>query len=59
MQWYRLGLIPGAAMLVWLALDWNATSLLQKLLAANFIVLMLHEFEEYAWPGVIRICTTA
>jgi Protein of unknown function with HXXEE motif len=24
---------------------------LQKLLALNFIVLILHQFEEYAWPG--------
>ena len=50
-HWYRLGFIPGAAMAVWLALSWNDIGLLQRLLAANFIVLMLHQFEEYAWPG--------
>jgi len=27
------------------------TSFRQKLLALNFIVLILHQFEEYAWPG--------
>jgi hypothetical protein len=24
MHWYRLGLVPGAAVLAWLVLDWNA-----------------------------------
>jgi hypothetical protein len=51
MHWYRLGLIPGVAVLLWLAAEWSSMGLLQKLLAANFIVIMLHQFEEYAWPG--------
>lgn len=50
-HWYRLGLIPGAGMLIWLVFAWSHTGILQKLLAANFIILMLHQFEEYAFPG--------
>jgi Protein of unknown function with HXXEE motif len=50
-HWYSIGLIPAAAMAVWLTLNWNDIAWVQKLLALNFIVLLLHEFEEYGWPG--------
>jgi len=38
-------------MAAWLAWSWNGIDWVQKLLALNFIVLILHQFEEYAWPG--------
>ena len=50
-NWYILGLVPGTLVAAWLAWGWNDITLVQKLLALNFIVLMLHEFEEYYWPG--------
>ena len=50
-HWYSLGLIPAAVMAAWLAWNWNDIVWVQKLLALNFIVLILHQFEEYAWPG--------
>ena len=50
-HWYSLGLIPAAVMAAWLAWKWNDIVWVQKLLALNFIVLILHQFEEYAWPG--------
>ena len=50
-HWYSLGLIPAAVMAVWLAWNWDGIVWVQKLLALNFIVLILHQFEEYAWPG--------
>ena len=50
-HWYSLGLIPAAVMAAWLAWNWDGIVWMQKLLALNFIVLILHQFEEYAWPG--------
>ena len=50
-HWYSLGLIPAAVMAAWLVWKWNDIVWVQKLLALNFIVLILHQFEEYAWPG--------
>ena len=50
-NWYILGLLPGTLVTAWLAWGWNDITWVQKLLALNFIVLMLHEFEEYYWPG--------
>ena len=42
---------------VWLAWQWNDIVWVQKLLALNCFVLILHRFEEYAWPGGCRwIC---
>ncbi|MDD2666200.1 MAG: HXXEE domain-containing protein [Methanocellales archaeon] len=35
----------------YLIFAWNDTVLLQKLLILNFIAVLLHQFEEYSWPG--------
>ena len=32
-------------------MGWNDIIWVQRLLALNFIVLILHQFEEYSWPG--------
>lgn len=50
-NWYYLGLVVGIAVAAWLAWNWGGTSWIQKLLALNLIVLVLHQFEEYGWPG--------
>jgi hypothetical protein len=46
-HWYSLGLIPAAVMAAWLVWQWNEIIWVQKLLALNFIVLILHQFEEF------------
>jgi hypothetical protein len=50
-HWYSLGLIPAALTVVWLALSWHHIPWTQKLLAMNFVAVLLHQFEEYGWPG--------
>lgn len=50
-HWYQLGIIWGAIVLMWLVASWDETGWLQRLCALNFIVVMLHQFEEYMWPG--------
>ena len=48
-HWYTLGL-PIAIIAVMWALVSDLTRV-QWILLLNFVVLLLHQFEEYAWPG--------
>lgn len=50
-NWYWLGVIPATLSLVWLLLQWSQIDWLQRLVTLNFIMMLLHEFEEYGWPG--------
>jgi hypothetical protein len=50
-HWYDLGLIPVAAAAICLILGWSAMDTLQKLALINFIIIFLHQFEEYRFPG--------
>ena len=49
--WYNLGLIPGAIAAGVLALCWNSLDMLVKINLFSFIAIILHQFEEYGWPG--------
>lgn len=48
-HWYSVGLVVGAVALGWAFLG-NLTTI-QFILLLNFVVLMVHQFEEYGWPG--------
>ncbi len=48
-HWYSLGLALAAIAVVWACLG-NLRAV-QLILLLNFVVLLLHQFEEYAWPG--------
>ncbi len=48
-HWYTLGLPIAIAAVMW-ALVSDLTRV-QWILLLNFVVLLLHQFEEYAWPG--------
>jgi hypothetical protein len=50
-HWHDVGLITATAAGIYLAVDWNNLGFLQKILVLNFIVMLLHQFEEYSWPG--------
>lgn len=50
-HWHDFGLIPAAAAGVYLVATWNDLEFLQRVLILNFIVVLLHQFEEYSWPG--------
>jgi hypothetical protein len=50
-HWYELGLIPAIAVLTWLGFSWNETAWLQRLIVLDFVAMLLHQFEEYGWPG--------
>ena len=50
-HWYWVGPLFSLAALVVLVAQWSSLDPLGRLLLANFMLLPLHEFEEYGWPG--------
>lgn len=48
-QWYNLGLPLAVIGVLWAVL--GSLSTVQVILLLNFVVLLLHQFEEYGWPG--------
>ena len=50
-HWSNIGLFSAVVAGVYLIFSWNELVLLQKLLLLNFIAVLVHQFEEYSWPG--------
>ena len=50
-NWYYAGGALFVALAVTLAIAWNSLSILHRLLTISFMALLLHQLEEYAWPG--------
>jgi hypothetical protein len=50
-HWHDIGLFSAVVAGAYLIFAWNEIVLLQKLLLLNFIAVLLHQFEEYSWPG--------
>jgi hypothetical protein len=50
-HWYDIGAIIAVGAVVWLVLGWQGMGVLQRLLLLNFIAILLHQYEEYGWPG--------
>jgi hypothetical protein len=56
MNWYRhhwqyVGLVVAVGVLAYLVVGWNDLDILQRVMLGSFLVLLLHEFEEWGWPG--------
>ena len=50
-HWHDIGLISAVVAGACLLFAWNEIVVLQKLLLLNFIAVLIHQFEEYSWPG--------
>jgi hypothetical protein len=50
-HWHDVGLASALIAGVYLAMAWGDLSVLQRILILNFIIVLLHQFEEYSWPG--------
>jgi len=50
-HWSNIGLFSAMVAGAYLIFAWNEIVLLQKLLLFNFIAVLIHQFEEYSWPG--------
>jgi hypothetical protein len=50
-HWYDIGLLVAVLAVVALVFLWHDMGVLQRLLLLNFITLLIHQYEEYGWPG--------
>ncbi|MBX7108088.1 MAG: HXXEE domain-containing protein [Chitinophagales bacterium] len=50
-HWYNIGGIAGLISIGTLIYAWNDMVVLQRLLFMNFIALLIHQYEEYGFPG--------
>ena len=50
-NWYYVGSGIFVVLAIGLAILWNDMSVLRKLMWISFMALLVHQFEEYAWPG--------
>jgi hypothetical protein len=48
-HWYNIGLVWVVAAVAWAVV--GRLSTVQLILLLNFVALVLHQFEEYGWPG--------
>ncbi|WP_273735256.1 HXXEE domain-containing protein [Mycolicibacterium septicum] len=49
--WSAVGLVSAVIAGIYLAVAWHNLDVLHRILIANFIIVLLHQFEEYLWPG--------
>lgn len=50
-HWYNIGGVIALASIAVLLYAWNDMAMLQRLLLMNFIALLIHQYEEYGFPG--------
>lgn len=50
-HWYNIGGVVAVVAIVCLFIFWNSMSVLQILLLMSFIAILIHQFEEYGFPG--------
>jgi Protein of unknown function with HXXEE motif len=50
-HWHNVGMFSAVIAGIYLAIAWSDLDVLQRIVIINFIVVLLHQFEEYSWPG--------
>jgi hypothetical protein len=50
-HWYNIGIAVAILAGIYLVFAWSEISILQRLLILNFIAILIHQFEEYGFPG--------
>jgi len=50
-HWYDGGAVIAVCTILWLIFQWRDIGVLQRLLLLNFAVLLVHQYEEYGFPG--------
>ncbi|MEN6291714.1 MAG: HXXEE domain-containing protein [Methanobacterium sp.] len=50
-HWYNIGGVIAVVAIACLYIFWNSMSVLQILMLLNFIAILIHQFEEYGFPG--------
>ncbi|MFF2908001.1 HXXEE domain-containing protein [Paenibacillus sp. NPDC057934] len=49
--WQDLGLIIGIVVCIYVAMNWGTIPRINSILWLSFVAILLHQFEEYRWPG--------
>lgn len=50
-HWYECGLVPAVLAGILLTIHWSNMSVLLRLNTVSFIAMLIHQFEEYRFPG--------
>jgi hypothetical protein len=50
-HWYNIGALVAIFTVAYLVADWHHGNMVRNLLLLNFVALLIHQFEEYGWPG--------
>jgi Protein of unknown function with HXXEE motif len=50
-HWQYVGLVVAVGVAAYLAIAWRDLDIEQRVMLGSFILLLLHEAEEWAWPG--------
>jgi len=50
-NWYNIGGVVAIVAIACLFIFWNYMAVLQKLMLMSFIAILIHQFEEYGFPG--------
>lgn len=50
-HWYDIGLVVAIVVVVCLVANLGEISEIKVLLALSFVAILVHQFEEYRWPG--------
>ena len=50
-NWYKLGVVVAIGMIIFTAFTWNQSDALQRMMNCSFIAMLLHQAEEYWFPG--------
>jgi len=50
-HWYNIGLVVALGTIAYLAIFWGQLGMLERLLIMSFIAVLIHQFEEYGFPG--------
>lgn len=50
-HWYDIGAVVAVGVCLYLFVSWGEVSKIQVFLLLSFVAILLHQFEEYRWPG--------
>jgi len=50
-HWYNIGLVVAVCTIAYLAMFWGQLDMLVRLQMMSFIAILIHQFEEYGFPG--------
>jgi hypothetical protein len=50
-HWYNVGALVALCTFAYIVTVWHNGNIVRNVLLLNFVALLIHQFEEYGWPG--------